>query len=198
MTHQYLKPVAMAISVALALTACGKQESATTAATGTSTMAPATASTVAAAENDQSIFDVSELGAPSEACTDFNLFVNAKWVATNPIPSDRARWGAFDKLADDSLNTQHTIVENAAEGVDKATAGSIEQEIGYLYKSGMDDAAIDKAGFNPIKHKLAEIDQLKNGKDVANYLDNSFAQGDMQVFQFGANADFKHAETQIG
>ncbi|MEO9080140.1 MAG: peptidase, partial [Rhodanobacter sp.] len=166
MTYQYLKPIALAISMALALTACGKQESTTAPAMGASTMAPATASTVAAADSDKSIFDVSELGAPSEACTDFNQFVNAKWVLANPIPADRSRWGAFDKLADDSLNTQHTIVENAAKGVDQAAAGSIEQKIGYLYKTGMDDAAIDKAGFDPIKPKLAQIDQLKNGKDV--------------------------------
>src|SRR3546814_8574171 len=62
----------------------------------------------------------------------------------------------------------------------------------------MDETAIDKAGFDPIKPKLAEIDQLKNGSDVAAFLDKSFAQGDMLVFQFGAGADFKHAETQIG
>ncbi|HWU78315.1 MAG TPA: M13 family metallopeptidase [Rhodanobacter sp.] len=198
MTKQYLKPLALAVSLALSLTACGKHESAPASAPPSSaSAAPATAGTTAAAA-DKSIFDVNELGAPTEACTDFNQFVNAKWVAANPIPDDRARWGAFDKLADDSLNTQHTIVEDAAKDADKAAAGSIEQKIGYLYKSGMDDAAIDKAGFDPIKPKLAAIDKLKNGKDVANYLDHSFAQGDMQVFQFGASADFKHADTQIG
>ena len=198
MTKQYLKPLALAVSLALSLTACGKQEAApdNTPAPNASA-APAAAGTVAAADG-KSIFDVSELGAPAEACTDFNQFVNAKWVEANPIPNDRARWGAFDKLAEDSLNTQHTIVENAAKGADQAAAGSIEQKIGNLYKSGMDEAAIDKAGFNPIKPKLAAIDGLKNGKDVAAFLDDSFAQGDMMVFQFGAGADFKHAETQIG
>ena len=197
MTKQYLKPIALAISLALALTACGKQESANNAPSASST-APAAASTTATIDNGKRIFDVSELGAPDEACQDFNQFVNAKWVAANPIPADRPRWGAFDQVAEDSLNTQHTIVENAAKGADQATAGSIEQKIGYLYQSGMDEAAIDKAGFDPIKPRLAEIDQLKNGRDVADYLNKSFAQGDMQVFEFGSSADFKHAETQIG
>ncbi|MGB3463390.1 MAG: M13 family metallopeptidase [Rhodanobacter lindaniclasticus] len=198
MTKQYLKPLALAVSLALTVSACGKQD-ATPADTPapTASTAPAAAGSTAAVDS-KSIFDVSELGAPAEACTDFNQFVNAKWVAANPIPNDRTRWGAFDKLAEDSLNTQHTIVENAAKGADQAAAGSIEQKIGNLYKSGMDEAAIDKAGFDPIKPKLAEIDQLKNGSDVAAFLDKSFAQGDMLVFQFGAGADFKHAETQIG
>ncbi len=197
MTKQYLKPVALAISIALALSACGKPEATNNAPSASST-APAAAGTIAAVDNDKSVFDVSELGASNEACQDFNQFVNAKWVAANPIPADRTRWGAFDQLAEDSLNTQHTIVENAAKAADQATGGSTEQKIGYLYKSGMDEAAIDKAGFDPIKPKLTEIDKLKNGQEVANYLDQSFAGGDMQVFQFGSSADFKHAEIQIG
>ena len=198
MTKQYLKPLALAVSLALSVSACGKHDSAPADTPApTASTAPAAAGSTAAVDG-KSIFDVSELGAPTEACTDFDQFVNAKWVAANPIPNDRTRWGAFDKLAEDSLNTQHTIVENAAKGADQAAAGSIEQKIGNLYKSGMDEAAIDKAGFDPIKPKLAEIDQLKNGNDVAAFLDKSFAQGDMLVFQFGAGADFKHAETQIG
>ena len=198
MTKQYLKPLALAVSLALTVSACGKHDSAPADTPApTASTAPAAAGSTAAVDG-KSIFDVSELGAPTEACTDFDQFVNAKWVAANPIPNDRTRWGAFDKLAEDSLNTQHTIVENAAKGADQAAAGSIEQKIGNLYKSGMDEAAIDKAGFDPIKPKLAEIDQLKNGNDVAAFLDKSFAQGDMLVFQFGAGADFKHAETQIG
>ncbi|HET6804846.1 MAG TPA: peptidase, partial [Frateuria sp.] len=196
MSKQYLKPLALAVSLALSLTACGKHEADQNPAASSS--APAAAGTTAMAGAPKSVFDVSELGATNEACTDFNQFVNAKWVAANPIPSDRTRWGAFDKLAEDSLNTQHEIVENAAKNAASAQAGSIQQKIGYLYASGMDEAAIEKAGFDPIKPKLDAIASLKNGKDVADYLDKSFSTGDMQVFAFGSEADFKNASMQIG
>jgi putative endopeptidase len=197
MTKQYLKPIALAISVALALTACGKQESAPAPAPAASTTAPTAASTTATVDTSKSIFDVSELDPKINACADFNGFVNSQWVAANPIPPDRTRWGAFDKLAEDSLNTQHTIVENAAKGADQAAAGSIEQKIGNLYKSGMDDAAIDKAGFDPIKPKLDTIAGLKNSQDVASYISKSYADGDGQAFDFGSGADYKHADMQI-
>jgi putative endopeptidase len=197
MTKQYLKPVALAISVALALTACGKQESTQAPAASTSAAAPATTGTTAAVDNGKSIFDVSELDPKINVCQDFNGFVNSKWVAANPIPEDRTRWGAFDKLAEDSLNTQHTIVENAAKGADKAAAGSIEQKIGYLYNSGMNEAAIDKAGFDPIKPKLDTIAGLKNSQDVVSYIGKSYADGDGQGFGFGSGADYKHADMQI-
>ena len=199
MSRQSLKPIALAVTLALSLAACGKHEQANEQPAAPAT-APAKAGTTAAvaAPAPKSVFDVSELDTGINACQDFNGFVNAKWVAANPIPSDRTRWGAFDKLAEDSLNTQHDIVENAAKGASGAQAGSIEQKIGYLYQSGMDEAARDKAGFDPIKPKLEAIAALKNGKDVADYLTKSFAEGDQQVFSFGSGADFQHAETQIG
>src|SRR3546814_20324654 len=78
----------------------------------------------------KSSFDVSELGDSALACQDVNGFVNAKWVAANPIPADRTRWGAFDQLAESSLNTQHAIVEKAAKDAATTGAGPIEQKIG--------------------------------------------------------------------
>ncbi|WP_181301583.1 M13-type metalloendopeptidase, partial [Rhodanobacter sp. PCA2] len=159
--------------------------------------APAPAATTAAAPAPTTAFDVSELGPSDEACTDFNSFVNAKWVAANPIPEDRTRWGAFDKLAEDSLNTQHDIVDAAAKGAATAQAGSIEQKIGQLYQSGMNEDAIEKAGFDPIKPKLDAIAALKNGADVAAYITKAYAEGDGLVFGFGSGADFQNAAMQI-
>jgi len=206
MTKQYLKPLALAVSLALSLTACGKSDeqaaapappapAATAAAPAPSaSAAPAAAATAATA----SIFDVSELDPGLKACADFNGFVNAKWIAANPIPADQSSWGAFNILNEKSLKTQHEIVDDAAKNADSAKAGSIEQKIGWLYHSGMDEATIEKNGFDPIKPKLDAIAGLKSGADVANFITKSYADGDMQVFQFGASGDFKHADTQIG
>ena len=197
MTQQYLKPLALTAAVALALTGCGKSEQAAAPAPATPATAPAPAATTAAAPAPTTAFDVSELGPSDEACTDFNSFVNAKWVAANPIPEDRTRWGAFDKLAEDSLNTQHDIVDAAAKGAATAQAGSIEQKIGQLYQSGMNEDAIEKAGFDPIKPKLDAIAALKNGADVAGYITKAYAEGDGLVFGFGSGADFQNAAMQI-
>jgi putative endopeptidase len=95
-------------------------------------------------------FDVTELDKAISPCNDFDGFVNAKWVAKNPIPADRTRWGAFDQLREHSLETQHDIAEKAAKGADSAKAGSIDQKIGWFYRSGMDEAAVEKAGYDPI------------------------------------------------
>jgi putative endopeptidase len=199
MTKQYLKPLALAASLSLALAACGKSEQAAAPAPAKSaSTAPATAASTAATAAPKSVFDVSELGPSTEACQDFNSFVNAKWVAANPIPADRTRWGAFDELNEKSLNEQHEILENVAKNAATAQAGSVEQKLCWLYAAGMDQAAIDKAGFDPIKPRLAKIDALKSSADVADFLDQSFNDGDSYVFSFSSGADFKDATKQIG
>jgi putative endopeptidase len=203
MTKQYLKPLALALSVALIGTACSKHSDADTAVPGgnqptsSATAAPAPASTVASAPATPT-FNIADLDTSIDACGDFNGFVNSKWVAANPIPEDRTRWGAFDQLAENSLNTQHDIVDAMNKGASSATAGSIEQKIGLLYRSGMNEDAIEKAGVEPLKPELAKIDALKSPQDIVDFLDASFNDGNSYVFGFGSGADFKNAKTQIG
>jgi putative endopeptidase len=139
----------------------------------------------------------SELDPNIAACTDLNGFVNAKWVAAHPIPPDRTRWGAFDELAEKSLDTQHQIAEAAAKNAESAKTGSNEQKIGWLYRSGMDETAVEKAGFEPIKPDLAKVAALRNGTDVVGYLRDSFAQGRGGVFRFNSRADYNNAKMQI-
>src|SRR5512146_2222382 len=102
MSRNFLKPVAVAVSLALS----------------------------AGSAFAASSFDVGEIDKSINACSDFDGFVNAKWVASNPIPADRTRWGAFDQLREHSLEMQHEIAEKAAKGAEGAKAGSVEQKIG--------------------------------------------------------------------
>jgi len=169
MTRKFLHPLAAAISIAL------------------------TASSAFAASS----FDVSEIDKSINPCADFNGYVNAIWVAKNPIPADRTRWGAFDQLREHSLETQHEIAEKAAKNADQAKAGSVEQKIGWFYRSGMNDGAVEKAGYEPIKADLARIDGLKSPADFVTWLTDSSARGRADVFAVATLPDFKNAATQI-
>ena len=200
----YFKPLATAVSLALSLAACSQQATPPVSSTAapshpsTASAASAVAAPSPAIAPHNKIFDVAELGPVDEACQDFNSFVNAKWVAANPIPGDQTSWGAFNILNEASLKTQHDIVDEASKNADHAKADSIEQKIGWLYRSGMDEATIEKNGFQPLKPELDAIAGLKSGADAAGFITQRYAEGDAQVFQFGSGADFQHADRQIG
>jgi putative endopeptidase len=183
MNRSFVSP--LALSAALALVAAGCSQS------------KAPRQSAAASVASGPVFDVSLLDTAVSPCVDFNKFVNEKWVAANPIPPDRTRWGSFDALTEKSLNDQHTIVLKADSDANQAKPGSIEQKIGYLFRAGMDSATIDKLGFDPIKPKLQSIAAINTPADVVTWLDNSFANGDQQVFSFGSSADYKDAKMQI-
>jgi putative endopeptidase len=167
-----LRPVALAISLALS---------------GSAFAADLPTPRITAAELDPAI----------GACNDFNGYVNNKWVAANPIPADQTRWGSFIMLRDQSLDAQHKIVDAAAAGAAKAKAGSVEQKIGWLYHSGMDEATIEKLGFDPIKPELARIAKLKDRAELVQWLQAAHKRGDSQVFLVGSSADYKNAKRQI-
>ncbi len=192
MKNHSLKPLAVALSISVALSACGQKPESAENQTST---APPAATTTEAQVPKHVAFDTSEIDTTIDACSDFNGYVNSKWIAANPIPDDKTRWGAFDVLREASLNTQHEIVETAAKS--DAAAGSIERKIGTLYKSGMDEAAIDALGYEPIKPELAKIDALSSTNDVVTYLNDSFSRGQGTLFAFGAEADFKDSSRKI-
>ena len=202
MTKHYLKPLALAASLSLALAACGKSEQAAAptpapakSATAKPVAAPAPASTVAITPDQPLAFDVNTKYDP---CNDFAEYVNANWNAANPIPSDQTRWGSFSILQERTMQQQKTILETAAWDATHHEGSALEQKLGNLYAAGMDEAAIDKLGYDPIKPQLAAIDALKTPADIASFLDTSFDNGDSYLFDFGAGADFKNATKQIG
>jgi putative endopeptidase len=199
-----MTPIALAVGAALALSGCSNtssQNSSTSAPAASASApapahtAPAPASTVAIPPDQAMAFDLDDQYNP---CNDFADYVNAKWNKANPIPSDQTRWGSFSLLHEKSLMQQKQILETAAQDAKDQKGSELQQKLGNLYAAGMDTAAIDKLGDDPIKPQLAAIDALKTPADIADFLDTRFNNGDSYVFNFGSGADFKDATKQIG
>ncbi len=190
MTSIHIKPLVVALTLAISLAACSDKK-ATTPVVEPPAVVPAPA---APAEPAHVAFDVSELDSNGNACIDFNAYVNSKWIAANPIPADKTRWSTFDVLREKSLETQHSIVEKAAAD---ANASGNEQKIGAFWKSGMDDAAIEAAGAKPIQPELDKIAAIKDSKSLVAYLMDSYSRGVGIPFAFGAGADYNNSERRI-
>ncbi len=139
-------------------------------------------------------FKATDLDAARNACTDFNGFVNGRWLAANAIPGDRTSWGAFEMLGERSLAVQQQLAEQAAA---MKGASGVEKIVGDFWSTGMDEAKIEAAGIAPLKSRLDAIDALKNGPRVAEYLRQSFAKGEQAVFGFGPSPDFKNSSMNI-
>ena len=84
--------------------------------------------------------------------------VNARWLATAEIPDDRPTWGVAVMLVEQAEVDVRTIIEEAASS--NAPAGSDERKIGDLYRSFMNEDAIEAAGAAPLHELFARIGRV--------------------------------------
>ena len=90
--------------------------------------------------------------------------VNGKWFAETEIPADKAIYGSFHMLADDSEEAVKEILLEAAAKADDpaATRSAAEQQIGDLYMSFMDEQRANELGAAPIREELKQIEHLSS------------------------------------
>lgn len=91
---------------------------------------------------------------------DFDGYANGTWKKTAEIPADRASTGVFLEVFQKAEKRNAELVKAAGEG--NPAAGSNERLIADYYKAYMDEAAIEKAGLEPLKPALAKIDAIKD------------------------------------
>lgn len=84
---------------------------------------------------------------------DLYRHMNELWAQRHPIPSDKARFGAFTVLAENAEAHVRAIAEGAAHAPD----GSEEHKVGALYRSFMDEESIEARGLRPLLERLADL-----------------------------------------
>jgi predicted metalloendopeptidase len=100
---------------------------------------------------------------------DFYRAVNGKWLDTFPMPPDKARYGAFDKLRDDTELQLKAIIEDVAKATN-AAPGSETQKIRDLYNSFMDEAKIESLGAKPLEPLFARVEAAKDRGDIVSLI----------------------------
>jgi putative endopeptidase len=91
---------------------------------------------------------------------DFYMFANGKWYDTATILPTESRAGARLEMDFITKANIKSILERAAAA--DSPKGTIEQKVGDFFASGMDTAAIDKKGFEPIRGFLSQINSIRD------------------------------------
>ncbi len=121
---------------------------------------------------------------------DFFAYVNGTWVESTEIPADKAKYGTFDILRDESQENVKAIIEESATG--DFAKGTDEQKVGDLYRSFMDMDTRDARGLEPLQPELDRIDAISNYDDLAVYFASVMTRNLDAPFAIGQVADFKN------
>lgn len=134
---------------------------------GLATVVVMTAGCTGTQESHQAI-DLSHMDTTVRPQDDFYHYVNGNWMKTAEIPADKARWGSFDELRE---NTDEAVLKILKESLKQSYEnGTDGQKIADLYKSYVDIENRNQLGFDPIKPYLAKIDAIVTLDDLYNYL----------------------------
>ena len=98
---------------------------------------------------------------------DFFAYVNGTWIAETEMPADKSRYGAFDRLRDESQEAVKAIIEESSNG--DFPKGSDEQKVGDLYNSFLDWETRDARGMEPLQAELDRIEAIASHDELAVY-----------------------------
>lgn len=96
---------------------------------------------------------------------DFNAYTNGAWIKATPIPADKAHYGIFTILDDETRKRLRAIVEDSAKA--GAAADADTRKIGDCYAAFLDEATIEAKGITGLKPQLDAIAAIANRHALA-------------------------------
>ena len=123
-------------------------------------------------------------------------YVNGKWLAETELPADRARWGTFDMLRQQSEEDVRVLVEEVS-AIENAGHGSAAQKIQDFYNAYMDSATATELGVEAIRAELDEIAAIETYDDLFRAFGTLGQYGVNGPIGGGIFSDFKDPDTAV-
>jgi putative endopeptidase len=126
---------------------------------------------------------------------DFFNHVNKTWYDNAVIADDQVGVGAYRFLN----IPQQELLQNILEEVSKEEhpKGSIEQQVGDFYASGMDTLGINERGVTPILPILKRIDAISDIPSMMNFVATQIKSGDYSMLVPYISPDQKNSSINI-
>jgi putative endopeptidase len=138
--------------------------------------------------------DIKSIDPSVDPCKNFYLYACGGWKKANPIPPQYSRWGRFNELQERNQKIVREILEDAAQHL---TRSPIDQKIGAFYGACMNEPAVDKAGYSPIKPALERIEALSSKAALSAEVARLHNEGVDSFFRFNSTPDSDNARMTI-
>jgi len=140
-------------------------------------------------------FSLDTIDKSIDPCVDFYQYACGNWIKNAEIPADRPSWQSFSELDESNIAIEKGILEKAAAG--GAGRNAIDQKIGDLYGSCMDEKAADAKGISPLKPELDRIAAVKDKGALIEEIAHIQRIGPNPLFNFYSAADLHNSDQVI-
>jgi len=124
---------------------------------------------------------------------DFFRYANGKWAATTQIPPDKTSYSPAAVLRDLSEARVRALLDRWA--ADKSLkSGSDEAKVAAVYRTFLDEAAVEKLDAKPIQPHLDAIKKASSHSDIAALMGRSRSSFGRSFFGAGVSDDAKNPD----
>jgi putative endopeptidase len=127
--------------------------------------------------------DTTAMNRDIDPCVDFYAYSCAGWQTNNPIPTDRASWDVYSKLATQNLQYLWGLLQTAA--LERPDRPSAERLSGDFFTACMNEPLIEVLGSTPLQEAFGRIAGLHARRQLPVLLARLHAGAPEAAFFFG-------------
>ncbi len=154
-----------------------------------------TAGTYAQSTKPAQGFSIDNIDKTVDPCVDFYQYACGNWIKNSEIPADRSAWVSFTEIDERNVETEQGILEKAAAA--GAGRNAIDQKIGDLYGSCMDEKAVNARGIGPLQPELDRVAGVQDKSALIDEIAHVHLLGPNPLFSFYSASDLHNADQVI-
>jgi putative endopeptidase len=139
--------------------------------------------------------DITNLDTAANPGVDFYQYACGGWMQKHPLTGEYARFGSFDKLAEDNRKQLNDLIEEIASL--KHENETVEQKIGDVYNMAIDSVKLNADEYFPIVEDLNRIARISNKSELVALIPDLMLNGINAYFHIFVDADMMNSSMNI-